>query len=247
MSIESKGDLDAMKQVGRIVAMILAELRTLVVPGATSAAIDRHCAALLARYGARSGPQQAYGFPGSLCISVNDEAVHGVPRQRVIRPGDVVKLDLVAERDGYFADAAVTVTVPPVATVARQLAKCARRAFQRGADVLQPGIRVHDVGAAIEREVRRCGFAVMPALGGHGVGRAVHEPPSIPNFRDPRERTILTDGLVIAVEPIICTGNGDIVEDDDGWTIRTADRTLAAHYEHTVVVRAQGPLVLTAL
>lgn len=247
MSIESTSDLDAMKRLGRVVAVILAELRTLVIPGATTAAIDRHCAALLARHGARSGPQHAYGFPGSLCISVNDEAVHGVPRARVIRPGDLVKLDLVAERDGYFADAAVTVTVPPVSVTARQLAKCARRAFQRASDVLRPGVRVSEVGAVIERAVRRAGFAVMPALGGHGVGRAVHEPPSIPNFRDPRERSALTEGLVIAVEPIICNGSGAMIEDDDGWTIRTADRTLAAHYEHTVVVTANGPLVLTAL
>lgn len=247
MSIESKADLKAMQRVGRIVALILAELRTRVVPGVTAAAIDRECAALLARHEARSGPQHAYGFPGSLCISIDDEAVHGVPRPRMIRPGDVVKLDLVAEQDGYFADAAVTVTVPPVSPTARQLAKCARRAFHRAREVLRPGVRVTEIGAVIEREVRRSGFAVMPGLGGHGVGRAVHEPPSIPNFRDPRERAVLTDGLVVAVEPIICTGSGAMVEDDDGWTIRTADRTLAAHYEHTLVVTSQGPLVLTAL
>jgi methionyl aminopeptidase len=247
MSIESKADLEALKRAGRIVALILAELRSKVVPGVTTAAIDRECAALLARYGARSGPQRAYGFPGSLCVSVNDEAVHGVPRTRTIHPGDVVKLDLVAEQDGYFADAAVTVTVPPVSATARQLAKCARRAFQRARDVVRPGVRVSDIGGAIEREVRRCGFAVMPDLGGHGVGRAVHEAPSIPNFRDPRAHTVLTDGLVIAVEPIICAGSGRMVEDDDGWTIRTADRTLAAHYEHTMVVTPRGPLILTAL
>jgi methionyl aminopeptidase len=247
MSIESKADLEAMKRVGRIVALILVELRTKVVPGVTTAAIDQECAALLARYGARSGPQRAYGFPGSLCVSVNDEAVHGAPRARSIQPGDVVKLDLVAERGGYFADAAVTVTVPPVSATARQLARCARRAFQRARDVLRPGVRIMDVGGAIEREVRRCGFAVMPGLGGHGVGRAVHEPPSIPNFRDPRDHTVLTDRLVIAVEPIICAGSGSMVEDDDGWTIRTADQTLAAHYEHTMVITPHGPLILTAL
>lgn len=247
MSIESKGDLEAMKRLGHVVAVILAELRTLVVVGTTTQAIDRHCAILLARHGARSGPQHAYGFPGSLCISVNDEAVHGVPRPRVIRPGDLVKLDLVAERDGYFADAAVTVPVPPVSVTARQLAKSARRAFQRAAEILRPGVPVAEVGGAIEREVRRSGFAVIPELGGHGVGRAVHEAPSIPNFRDVRERATLTDGLVIAVEPIICNGSGAIVEEDDGWTIRTADRALSAHYEHTVVVTQQGPLVVTAL
>lgn len=247
MSIESKGDLEAMKRLGRVVALILAELRTKVVSGVSTGAIDRACATLLARHGARPGPQDVYGFPGALCVSVNDEAVHGVPRARVIQPGDVVKLDLVAERDGYYADAAVTVTVAPVSVTARQLVKCARRAFDRAAEMMRPGIRLMEVGGRIDREVRRCGFAVMPELGGHGVGRAVHESPSVPNFRDPNNRAVLTKGLVLAVEPIISAGSGAMVEDDDGWTIRTADRSLSAHYEHTVVVTPQGPLILTAL
>lgn len=247
MSIESPHDLDAMKRIGRIVALILAELRTQVVPGTTTAALDRTCATLLARHEARSGPQIAYNFPGSLCVSVNDEAVHGVPGSRTIQPGDLVKLDLVAEQGGYYADAAVTISVAPATPTARGLAKCARRALDRAFAVLRPGRLVADVGRAIEREVRRSGFRVMPELGGHGVGRAVHEAPSVPNFGDPRERTVLTRGLVLAVEPIVCAGSGALVEDADGWTIRTADGSLAAHHEHTVVVTEQGPLVLTAL
>jgi methionyl aminopeptidase len=247
MSIESTRDLVAMKRIGRIVALILTELRAYAVPGTTTAALDRQCAMLLARHGARPGPQLAYGFPGALCISVNDEAVHGVPGPRVIQPGDLVKLDLVAEQDGYFADAAITVAVAPVSVTARQLAKCARRALHRAFDLLRPGCRIADIGRAIEREVRRSGFAVMPALGGHGVGRAVHEPPSVPNYPDRRDHTVLTDGLVVAVEPIICAGSGAMAEDADGWTIRTADGTLAAHHEHTVVVTERGPLVLTSI
>lgn len=247
MSIESAGDLQAMKRVGRIVGLILAELQGAVVPGTTTATIDRLCATLLARHGARSGPQLAYGFPGALCISVNDEAVHGVPSARRIRPGDLVKLDLVAEQDGYYGDAAVTVAVPPVSVTARQLAAAARRALDRALSTLRPGRRVTEVGRAIEREVRRSGFVVLRALGGHGVGRAVHEPPAIPNFPDPSERTVLTEGLVIAVEPIICAGSDGIREDADGWTIRTSDGSLAAHHEHTVVVTERGPLILTAI
>ena len=247
MSIESSGDLEAMKRIGRIVALILAELRPSVVPGTTPAALDRLCATLLARYGARSGPQLAYGFPGALCISINDEAVHGVPGSRTIQPGDLVKLDLVAEQDGYYADAAVTVPVPPAPVTARLLAKCVRRALDRAFHILRPGRFVSDIGRAIEREVRRSGFRVMPSLGGHGVGQAVHEAPSIPNYGDPRDRTVLTRGLVLAVEPIVCAGSGAVVEDDDGWTIRTADGSLAAHHEHTVVITDRGPLVLTTL
>jgi methionyl aminopeptidase len=236
-----------MKRIGRIVALILAELRTHVAPGTTTAALDRICATLLARYDARSGPQIAYDFPGALCISVNDEAVHGVPGSRTIRPGDLVKLDLVAEQGGYYADAALTIAVPPATLTARRLARCARRALDRAFEVLRPGRPVADVGRTIDREVRRSGFRVIPELGGHGVGRAVHEPPSVPNYADPRERTVLTRGLVLAIEPIVCAGSGAMIEDADGWTIRTADGSLAAHHEHTVVVTERGALVLTAL
>jgi len=247
MSIESQQDLDKLRRIGRIVALVLQQLKGEVRPGITTAELDRRCAALLAQHGARSAPRIFYGFPAAICISVNDEAVHGVPRERVIRGGDLVKLDLVAEQDGYFADAAITVAVPPVSPHARALAKCARRAFQRAVDVIQAGRRIRDVGRAIEAEVRRGGFAVIRELGGHGVGRAIHEPPEIPNFADRGNDHILSDGLVIAVEPIIAAGSGAVYEADDGWTIKTRDGGAAAHYEHTLIVTRGRPLVLTTL
>jgi len=246
MSIESERDLSALKRIGRIVGLILNELRAHVRPGVTTAELDQRCAELLAHYAARSAPRVEYGFPGNICISVNDEAVHGVPGARTVRAGDLVKLDLVAEKGGYVADAAITVAVPPVSPVQRQLVKCARRAFQRAADVIQAGRRIAEIGKAVESEVRRNGFAVIRQLTGHGVGRATHEEPPVPNFAAAWSTGTLTEGLVIAVEPIIAAGSGDIVDAPDGWTVMTADGSLAAHYEHTLVVTRDRPIILTA-
>jgi methionyl aminopeptidase len=246
MSVRSPQDLAALRRVGATVAAVLHGLKAHVRPGVTTAALDERCARLLKAHGARSGPQLVYGFPGSLCISVNDEAVHGVPGDRAIRTGDLVKLDLVAEQDGYFADAAITVAVPPVSALHRRLVTSARRAFHRALDVITAGRPVHAIGRAVERQVRRDGFRVIPQLAGHGVGRSVHEDPCVPNFADTRDGTLLTDGLVIAVEPIISAGSQFVVHANDGWTLKTTDGSASAHYEHTLVVTRDRPLVLTA-
>jgi methionyl aminopeptidase len=246
MSIRSADDLVALRRVGAVVGQVLRRLEDHVRPGITTGDLDDACAAMLARAGARGAPKLAYGFPGTLCISVNDEAVHGVPGPRVIRAGDLVKLDLVAEMDGYFADAARTIVVPPAPAASRKLARSARRAFERALAVVQAGRRLAEIGAAVEAEVRRAGFRVIPALGGHGVGRAIHEEPSVPNVRDDRDPRRLTEGLVIAIEPIIAQSADRVFAAADGWTLRTADGSPAAHYEETVVVTRGRPLVLTA-
>ncbi|HVN83583.1 MAG TPA: type I methionyl aminopeptidase [Candidatus Binatia bacterium] len=247
MSVESAEDLNELRRIGRVAARVLEALKAEVRVGVTTAHLDRRCAELLALHGARSAPRLFYDFPGSICISVNDEAVHGVPGPRAVRAGDLVKLDLVAERHGYLADVAITVAVPPAAPRAHALATCARRAFHRALEVIRAGRRVRDVGQAIETEVRRRGFAVIRELGGHGVGRAIHEAPEVPNYADRGNDQILTNGLVIAVEPIIAAGSGAVYEADDGWTIKTVDGGEAAHYEHTLVVTHDRPIVLTAL
>jgi methionyl aminopeptidase len=187
-----------------------------------------------------------YGFPGDACISVNDEVVHGIPGDRVIQSGDLVKLDLTAERDGFHTDSAITVEVPPTAGKSRALARCAEKAFRRAFDVARAGNRTGDIGRAVEREVRRRGFHVVRELGGHGVGRTIHEAPRVPNFADPLARHILTAGLVITIEPIIVAGSGRVSLDQDGWTVRTTDGSLSAHYEHTIVITKGEPLLLTA-
>lgn len=234
-----------LRRAGRTVALVLAALREAVRPGVTTGELDALCSELLAKYGARSAPQLFYNFPGAMCISVNDEAVHGVPGPRVVQAGDLVKLDLVIEQDGYVADAAISVPVPPVAPETTRLARCARRALRRAMNHIRAGRRVDEVSRAIEAEVRGHGFSVIPSLAGHGVGRHIHEEPEIPNCGNPHNHAVLTEGMVIAVEPIIAAGEGDVYEEDDGWTIVTADGSWSAHHEHSFIVTRDEPIVLT--
>jgi methionyl aminopeptidase len=246
MSIETPAELEKLRAIGSIVARTLRALSDKVRPGMTTAELDEHCARLLAQCGARSSPPMVYGFPGSVCISVNDEVVHGIPGNRVLQTGDLVKLDLTAEKDGFHADAAISVNVPPASSTGDKLAYCAESAFHKALRVARAGNRVNDIGRAVEREVRRSGFHVVRELCGHGIGRTIHEPPSVPNYPDPLARQLLTEGLVITIEPIIAAGRGRTELLPDGWTVRTADGSLAAHYEHTVVITSGEPILLTA-
>lgn len=246
MSIKSHDELEKLRAVGGIVARALRTMAEQVRAGITTGELNAIGARVLAENGARSAPPLVYGYPAEVCISVNDEATHGIPGARVIQPGDLVKLDLVAEKDGFYADAAVSVNVPPVNSGGRDLVHCAERAFRRALGAARAGNRVYEIGRVVEREVRRCGFSVIRELCGHGVGRAIHEPPPVPNFPDRRARGRLTEGLVITIEPVIAAGSGRTRLESDGWTFRTEDGSLAAHYEHTVVVTRGAPLLLTA-
>jgi methionyl aminopeptidase len=187
-----------------------------------------------------------YGFPKTVLISVNDEVVHGIPGPRRLEADDLVKLDVTLELDGYIADAARTVIVGTGSDVARRLAACARAAFASALAVAKAGTKVNEISRAVETEVRRRGFTVVRGLTGHGVGRAIHEPPSVPNHYDPWQRDVLTDGLVLTIEPIISAGSERIRQDADGWTLRTSDGSLSAHHEHTLVVTRERPIMLTA-
>jgi methionyl aminopeptidase len=248
VSIETERDLVGLQRAGRVVALALAAMQAAVRPGRTTAELDAVGAAVFRAHGARSAPQLAYGFPGVTCISVNDEAVHGVPSNgRRLRPGDLVSLDVTADLDGYVADAAITVEVATATPARQRLIRAAASALGRGLRAAVAGRTVSDIGAAVEREVVRHGYAVIPALGGHGVGRAIHEPPWVPNFAAPELTDSLSEGLVLTVEPIITAGRGVVVERPDGWTVATVDGARSAHVEHTVVVRRGRPLVLTRL
>jgi methionyl aminopeptidase len=246
MSIENKHDLDALREAGRIVRAALDAMEHHVRPGITTAALNEIGAGVLHKNGARSAPQHILGFPAEICISVNEEAVHGIPSDRVVRAGDLVKLDVVAEKDGYMADAAITVVAGPAPDEKHAFVACAKRAFGKALQVARAGNRVNAIGRAVAHEVRQSGFRVLQGLAGHGVGRAIHEPPTVPNEYDLRARQRLTRGLVIAVEPMISTGSGAVYQARDGWTIKTADGALAAHYEHTIVITRGRPIVLTA-
>lgn len=246
MSISGPEELEALRAAGEVVRRVLEGMKQQVRTGMTTAELDAIGARIIEENGARSAPATVYGFPGSNCISLNEEAVHGIPGNRSLRNGDLLKLDVTIEKDGFMADAAETVGVGSVTPEAQRLMACARRAFEKAMLVARAGFRVSEIGRVVEREVRRSGFAVIRELGGHGIGRTIHEEPRIPNYADPDAREVLTEGLVIAVEPIIAAGSGRTFLARDGWTMRTADRRPAAHYEHTIVITKGAPLLLTA-
>jgi methionyl aminopeptidase len=246
MSIKSDRELAQLQAIGRIVRRALDQMAAAVRPGITTAELNEIGSRVLSGEGARSAPPMVYGFPGDVCISVNEEAIHGIPGVRVLREGDLVKLDLVAEKGGFYADAAVTVGVGAVSPVAAALIRAAEHSFRKGADAARVGNRVYEIGRAVEREVKSRGFSVLRELSGHGVGRTIHEEPSVPNYHDRRNRGRLSDGLVITIEPIIAAGEGKAALQPDRWTVVTADRSLSAHYEHTIVITRGAPIVLTA-
>lgn len=246
MSVDSERDLEGLRRVGRVVARTLLAMGEAIRPGVTTADVDRVGAQVLDAAGATSAPHASYGFPGATCISINDEAVHGIPGDRPIEPGDLVKLDVTAALDGYVADSAITVAVPPAESTAVRLRECAASALRRALRAARAGSPLNSIGRAVEREVRGCGFNVIRELSGHGVGRRIHEPPVVPNYYDRTLDRPLTEGLVITIEPIIAAGSGEITLRRDGWTLATADGTLAAHVEHTVVITRGRPIILTA-
>ncbi|MGA7473990.1 MAG: type I methionyl aminopeptidase [Candidatus Sulfotelmatobacter sp.] len=246
MSINGPEELAGMRAAGAVVRFMLSAMKSAVRVGITTAELDEVGAGVMRQHGARSAPALVYKFPGVNCISVNDEAVHGVPGQRALQTGDLVKLDVTVEKDGFMADAAVTVPVGEVTEERQRLVACAERAFAKAMLVARAGFRVSEIGRAVEREVRRCGFSVIRDLGGHGIGRTIHEEPRVPNYADPDATYVLTEGLVITVEPIIAAGSGRAFVAPDKWTVVTADHRPSAHYEHTLVITKGAPMVLTA-
>lgn len=247
MTIRSQDELAGLQRVGRLVAETLAVMEALVMPGVTTLALDQAAERHATAAGARSAPRLTYKFPGFTCISVNEQVVHGVPGPRVVAAGDVVKLDVTLELDGYLADSARSILVPPVSDAALRLHRAALEAFAAGCEVATPGRRIRDVGAAVERVARAHGVRVLKQLSGHGIGRTLHEAPDVPNWDDPDATTVLHDGMVFALEPMFALSDHAIKEEADGWTVRTRGRSLAIHHEHTLVVREGQPaLILTA-
>jgi methionyl aminopeptidase len=202
---------------------------------------------MLERHGAVSAPPMVYGFPGNFCISLNYEAAHGIPSTRTLEPDDFVKIDLTAELNGYMADAAVTVIVPPASSDHRALASAAKEALRDAVRAARTGRQINTIGRAAESVTRRHGCAVVRELCGHGVGRTIHEEPRfVPNYDDPRALGRLRKGMVVAIEPHITSGTGAVETLDDGWTIATIDHCPVANFEHTVVVTDGRPVILTA-
>jgi methionyl aminopeptidase len=246
VSIDTPDELAHLRAAGRVVAAAIRAMRREVRPGISTLELDALGARVFAAAGARSGPQLDYGFPGTNCISVNDEAVHGVPSERRLRRGDLVKLDVTAELDGFYADACVSVPVGAARGSTVKLAAASRTALNRALAVARRGVPINIVGRTIESSVRARGYHVCPELMGHGIGRRIHEPPDIPSFDADGFDAPLTEGLVITIEPIIAAGHGAVRDGGDGWTLKTRDGSWSAHSEHTIVITDGAPLVLTA-
>jgi methionyl aminopeptidase len=239
-------ELERLRAAGRVVRDSLAAMEAACEPGITTAQLDDVGRAVCEAAGARSAPQLTYDFPGFSCISVNEEAVHGIPGSRRVEAGDLVKLDVTAELDGYMADACITVAVPPVSQRAERIVDVARRALDLAIARVRADKLINRVGKAIETEVRRNGMCVLRELGGHGIGTSIHEPPRVESWFDGRDSTRMREGMVFTIEPIIAESTELTVTGDDGWTISTADGSLSAQFEHTLVVTRGRPIILTA-
>ncbi len=246
MSITGERDIEGLKRVGAVVAAARDAMGAHVAPGVTTAELDAVGKEILDRHGARSAPQLAYGFPAATCISVNDRLAHGIPsRDCVLGEGDLVNIDVSAELDGYWADTGASFPVGAVSAQASALLRATRMALEDGMSKARAGEPLRNIGRAVERRARQCGFEVIRNLCGHGVGRAIHEEPSVPNTFDRRDRTVLRAGLVITIEPFLTTGATTAVQDADGWTLRTTDGSRGAQFEHTLIVTGGRPILVT--
>jgi methionyl aminopeptidase len=246
MTIEHDEDLEGLRRAGAAVAAARDAMAAAIAPGVTTAELDEVGRGVLRAHGARSAPQLAYGLPGTTCISVNDEIAHGIPSARRLRSGDLVNVDVSAELDGYWADCGASHPVGDVGTRPRLLLWATKKAQEEAMDVARAGAPLRGIGRAVEQRAKRHGLRVVRNLGGHGVGRHIHEAPHVSNVEDRFDRTRLWAGLVITIEPFLTTGATRAIEDDDGWTLRTPDRSLGAQFEHTLVVTDGAPIVLTS-
>lgn len=245
MTIENDTDLQGLKRIGKIVGEALRAMEAQVQPGITTRELDQVGWQVLKQHGARPAPLITYQFPGVACISINDEAAHGIPGQRVVKRGDLVKLDMSAELDGYFADAAITVPVAPIHPSWQRLCDCTQQALDTALVAARAGQPINSIGRVTEDTARRSGFSIIRELPGHGVGRALHEEPNIPNFYNSRANQKLHEGLVITIEPYIALRGGSIFQAADGWTLKTRDGSPVANNEHTVVITQGRPIIIT--
>lgn len=244
--LKSKAEREKIRATGHIVAEVLAEMRDAVRPGITTGELDTICEAALRRFGAKSSSLGYHGYPKSLCTSVNEEIVHGIPGDRVLHEGDIVTLDLAASYNGWHADSAITVPVGQVAPEVQRLLKVTEDALERGIAAARAGNRVQDIGRVVQQYVEDAGFSVVRHYSGHGVGRSMHEDPQVLNYVElSYPRIALKPGMVIAIEPMVNMGGIDTAVLDDDWTVVTTDGSYAAHFEHTVAITEGDADILT--
>ena len=242
---KSAAELERMKAACVLVADLLVELRGMVAPGVTTADLDRYAETQVRQRGGVPAFKGYHGYPATLCTSVNEEVIHGIPGPRVLRAGDIVSIDVGVIVDGFYGDAAVTVPVGEIGERAAELLRVTEESLYEGIAQSKPGARVSDIGAAVQRHVEARGFSVVREFVGHGVGKALHEEPQVPNYGPAGRGPRLAEGMTLAIEPMVAMGRSAVKVLGDGWTAVTKDRSLSAHFEHTVAVTAGGPLIMT--
>ncbi|MEQ1760715.1 MAG: type I methionyl aminopeptidase [Vicinamibacterales bacterium] len=243
----SRGEIDKLRRVNQLVAAVLSELRQLAVPGVTTAEIDRRAEERVREAGAEPAFKGYHGYPATVCASVNNQVVHGIPSGTPLVAGDIVSIDMGAKLDGYYGDSAVTVPVGAVSPDVETLLRVTEESLFQGIEAVRPGARVSDIGAAVQRHVEAQGFSVVREFVGHGIGTALHEEPQIANYGPGGQGPRLAEGMVFAIEPMVNAGKAGVKVLADGWTAVTKDGSLSAHFEHTVVVTPEGCEILTLL
>jgi methionyl aminopeptidase len=241
----SASEIERLARVNALVARVLAELAAAVVPGVTTKALDQLAERRLSEADATPAFKGYHGYPATICASVNEQVVHGIPSDRELIEGDIISVDLGAKLDGFFGDSAVSVPVGQVSPEATRLLRVTKTALERAIATVRVGARVSDIGAAVQTFVEAQGFSVVREFVGHGIGTALHEEPQIPNYGTPGRGPRLAEGMVLAIEPMVNAGKPAVKVLADGWTAVTKDRSLSAHFEHTVVVSGNGCRILT--
>jgi methionyl aminopeptidase len=250
--IKTRREIEIMRIANRHVAEILLELRELVNPGITTGDLDRHAAKAIKERGVVSSfkgydPHGLPKYPAVVCASVNEEIVHGIPGERELKSGDIIGIDFGISIDGYHGDSAVTLAVDEVGAEEQRLLDTTAEALCLAIEEMQPGRRLSDIGHAVQERVESEGYSVVRVFAGHGIGRKLHEPPWIPNYGAPGRGPRLMNGMVFAIEPMVNIGSPDVRMLDDEWTAVTADGSLSAHFEHTILITEDGPDVLTRI
>jgi methionyl aminopeptidase len=245
--LKSPQEIEKMRRCNQMVAEILAEIRKAARPGVKTRDLDEMAEALLAERKAQSAFKGYNGYPASLCTSVNEVIVHGIPSDQVLKEGDILSLDFGAIYDGFYGDAAVTLPIGRISAEAERLLRVTEEALYLAIDQARPGNRLMDISAAVQRHVESHGFSVVREFVGHGIGKHLHEKPQIPNFGIPGRGVRLKPGMTLAIEPMINVGGFEVVIREDKWTAVTKDRSLSAHFEHSVAVTENGPDILSRL
>ena len=246
MTADSEIDIKYLKAIGHICALALKKMMEHAKPGMTTSELDNFGKEFLEKEGAQSAPQVMYQFPGATCISISPVIAHGIPNDHILREGELINIDVSAELNGYFADTGGSMVVAKHVPEYEKMIEATKSALAKAVNVARSGQPLNMIGKTIQDEAKRNGYGVIYDLTGHGIGRQLHEEPTqVFNYHKSKDRRILNEGLVLAIEPFLTTGKGHVIEESDGWSLRTTDRTIAAQFEHTIIVTKNEPIILT--